>query len=271
MNSRISLDNQLNNYSLDSTNESEKNCSSDKMEISHLSYASGGFISANKNIFNNINLSESSKLILEESIKGTPFIKIGNACPKVMMIAGIHGNELSPQIAILSLIDEILNMDLNGTVYIVPFASPKSSMNNSRFFDSKDLNRTAHIEGSISNAILKKAEELKVSGIGDFHSTAPKSNPGKEGVFCTRDPSPESFYMARFIASVTGSEALNYPKAGIPFKGALEDEANLRGIPAITCEVLAPIGFASLATSKRSLVQMKSFLMYYGLIDSNLY
>lgn len=268
MNSRTSLSNLANHYSLNFTKGIDLH---DKMEISHLSYESGGFISANKNIFNNIKLSESSELILEEATRGTPFIKMGKACPKVMMIAGIHGNELSPQVAILSLIDEISHLDLNGTVYIVPFASPESSMNNSRFFKGKDLNRTAHIEGSISNLILKKAEKLGVSGIGDFHSTAPKSNPGKEGVFCTKDPSPESFYMARFIASVTGSESLNYPRAGVPFKGALEDEANLRGIPSVTCEVLAPIGFASSATSKRSLFQMRSFLMYYGLIDSNLY
>lgn len=237
------------------------------LDLNHISYETGGFISANKNILNNLNLTKNTKYILKESIKGTPIIKLGNNYPKVMMVAGIHGNELAPQISALNLIDQIHDLDLLGTVYIVPFACPKASMLNSRYFDGKDLNRTSHIEGSVGDLILKKAVELEVSAIGDFHSSAPNSNPGREGVFCTEVPTMASFRLADFISKVTGSEKIVYSSAGIPFKGALEDEANLKGIPAVTCEVLSAIGYANERICYRSIIQMKAFLQYFGFFD----
>ena len=237
------------------------------LDLEHISYETGGFISANKNIFNNLNLTKNTKYILKESVKGTPIIKIGSNYPKIMIVAGIHGNELAPQISALNLIDQIHDLNLLGTVYIVPFACPKASMLNSRHFDGGDLNRLAHIEGSVSNLILEKAIELDVSSIGDFHSSAPNSNPGKEGIFCTQVPTPGSFRLADFIAKVTNSEKILYPSAGIPFKGALEDEANLKGIPSVTCEVLSAIGYANENICNRSISQMKAFMQYYGLFD----
>ncbi len=188
-----------------------------------------------------------------------------------MIVAGVHGNELAPQIAALNLIDELFNLNsnnaLNGTVYIIPSASPRSTMDNSRYFDGIDLNRSAHFPHSITNIILRKAKELKVSAIGDFHSSAPNSNPGKEGVFCTQKPCDASFYIADYISKKVGSEKIIYPIAGIPFKGALEDEANLGQIPAVTCEVLSAIGYSNEKICKRSHFQMKAFLEYFGIID----
>lgn len=243
------------------------------LELEIISYESGGFISANKNIFNNIDLSNNSKFILNQAIKGTPMIKIGEGCPKIMLVAGVHGNELAPQIAALNLIEDVYNLNmngtLNGTVYIIPFASPKSTMDNSRYFDGIDLNRSTHLPNTITNMILKKAKELEVSAIGDFHSSAPNSNPGKEGVFCTQKPCTASFYIADFISKKVGSEKIIYPVAGIPFKGALEDESNLVQIPAVTCEVLSAIGYSNEKICKRSYLQMKAFLEYFGLLDGS--
>ena len=106
------------------------------LELEIISSESGGFISANRNIFNRIKLSDISKFILNQAIKGTPMLKIGNGSTKVMLVAGVHGNELAPQIAALNLIEYIYDLDLNeklnGTVYAIPFASPKSTMENSR-------------------------------------------------------------------------------------------------------------------------------------------
>ena len=237
------------------------------LDLKHVSYETGGFISANKNILNNLNLTDNAKYILKESIKGTPIIKIGNNYPKVMIVAGMHGNELAPQISALNLIDQIHDLNLLGTVYIIPFACPKATMLNSRYFDGGDLNRLSHKEGSVGNLILKKAKELDVSSIGDFHSSAPNSNPGREGVFCTEVPTMGSFILADFIAKTTGSQKMVYPSAGIPFKGALEDEANLQGIPAVTCEVLSAIGYANERICNRSITQMKAFLQYFGFFD----
>ena len=236
-------------------------------ELEHISYETGGYISANRNIFNNIRLTENTKYILKEAVKGTPLIKIGKNYPKVMIVAGIHGNELAPQISALNLIDQIHDLDLLGTLYIIPFASPKATMLNSRYFNGGDLNRLSHKEGSVGNLILNRAKELEVSAIADFHSSAPNSNPGKEGVFCTQYPTIGSFNMADFISKMTGSEKIVYSSAGIPFKGALEDESNLEGIPAVTCEVLSAIGYANERICNRSISQMKAFLQYFGFFD----
>ena len=244
-----------------------KDFNKNNLELEIISHESGGFISANRNIFNNIDLSANSKFILNQAIKGTPMVKIGEGFPTVMLVAGVHGNELAPQIAALKLIDSIFNLELNGTVYIVPFASPKSTMDNSRYFDGIDLNRSTHLPHSITNLILKKAKELNVSAIGDFHSSAPNSNPGKEGVFCTQNPCSNSFLIADFISKKVGSEKIIYPMAGIPFKGALEDESNLGQIPAVTCEVLSAIGYSNEKICKRSYMQMIAFLEYFDIID----
>lgn len=243
------------------------------LELEIISNESGGFISANRNIFNNINLTYNSKFILNQAIKGTPMIKIGNNGPKIMLVAGVHGNELAPQIAALNLIEELSNLDLNGsvngTVYIIPFASPRSTMDNSRYFDGIDLNRSSHLPHTITNMILKKAKKLEVSAIGDFHSSAPNSNPGKEGIFCTKVPCSKSYFIAEYISKKVGSEKILYPSAGIPFKGALEDEANLIQIPAVTCEVLSAIGYSNEKICKRSFLQMKAFLEYFGIINDS--
>ena len=52
-------------------------------------------------------------------------IKIGDMHPKIMIIAGVHGNELPPQIAALWLAEELWGGNINGTVYIIPFAIQK--------------------------------------------------------------------------------------------------------------------------------------------------
>ena len=188
-----------------------------------------------------------------------------------MLVAGVHGNELAPQIAALNLIEHICDLDLkgklNGTVYVIPFASPKSTMENSRYLDGLDLNRSAHLPHTVTNIILKKAKDLEVSAIGDFHSSAPNSNPGKEGIFCTKVPCSKSYFIAEHISEKVGSEKILYPSAGVPFKGALEDEANLIQIPAVTCEVLSAIGYSNEKICKRSYLQMKAFLEYFGIID----
>ena len=144
---------------------------------------------------------------------------------------------------------------------------PKSTMDNSRYFDGIDLNRSSHLPHTITNMILKKAKKLEVSAIGDFHSSAPNSNPGKEGIFCTKVPCSKSYFIADYISKKVGSEKILYPSAGIPFKGALEDEANLIQIPAVTCEVLSAIGYSNEKICKRSYLQMKAFLEYFGIID----
>ncbi|MGL6298959.1 MAG: hypothetical protein ACRC1M_07330 [Methanobacteriaceae archaeon] len=234
--------------------------------ISYIDHIAGGDITANHSIFSEINNNEASKKIVDYAKYGIPIIKMGNSGKKVMIISGIHGNELPPQVAIVNLISELVNVKINGTLYIVPFAAPKASMNNSRWCDSVDLNRNACVEGSPSNIILKKVLELGIDSVADFHSTTINANPGRQGVFCTKRPSIDSFFIGSYVANKTSSSLIQYGSAGLAFKGALEDECNLLNIPAITCEVVCENGIFSPRAYNESLAQMGAYLKYFNII-----
>ena len=231
-------------------------------EIASISNDSGGYISKNQCLFNSINLNPLNKFILKESVKGTNIFKLGNSGEKLLLISGVHGNELASQGASLLIFKYLLNLDLDKTVYLVPFLAPYATMCNTRRFDSKDLNRSSHIEGTLSNKIIKIIKDLKISKVADFHTTGPNSNPGVESIFCSKEPSLKSFKIAEHINKEIGSKIIENEKAGFPFKGAIEDESNLIGVPAITCEVLSPFGSIKEGSIGKSFLQMKSFLSF---------
>ena len=237
----------------------------DNLEMAYVCDFSGGFISRNKNLFSQIELTELTKFVLEKSVFGTPIFKIGDGGNKILILSGIHGNELPPQIASVNLFNELIGCELSHTLYLIPFAAPKSSMNNERTFNSMDLNRAAHIKNSVSNLILQTVLDLGINFVGDFHSTAHNSNPGFESIFSSKSPSPESYLIANHISKDVGSEMISFDFAGASYKGAVEDVCNLKGIPAVTCEVLCPFGNVAKGTVETSLSQMKSFLKYFGI------
>lgn len=237
----------------------------DNLEMSYVSNISGGYISKNNNIFKNIELTDLTKFILNKCIFGTPIFKLGNGGNRLLVLSGIHGNELPPQIAHLKLLNSLIGKKLNNTIYFIPFAAPKATMNNERTFNSMDLNRSAHINNSISNLILQAVVDLDIKFIGDFHSTAYNSNPGFESIFSSKSPTPESFLIANYISKDVGSEIISFDFAGSSYKGAVEDVSNLNNIPAVTCEVLCPFCNVATGSVERSFMQMKSFLSYFGI------
>lgn len=232
--------------------------------MSYVSFLSKGYIAKNRNIFEKIKLTPFSKFILNSCIYGTPIFKMGNSGKKLLILSGVHGNELPPQLANLKLLNQLIDVNLNNTIYFIPFASPKSTMKNERTFNDVDLNRAAHIHNSLSNMIIQCIEELKIDFVGDFHSTAYNSNPGFESVFSSKNPTPESTLIAQYISKTVGSDIISYGMAGSQYKGAVEDVCNLRGIPAVTCEVLSPFASVGKGSSEKSFEQMNSFLEYFG-------
>ena len=237
----------------------------DNLEMSYICDFSGGFISRNKKLFSAIELTDLNRFILEASVFGTPILKLGDGGRKLLILSGIHGNELPPQIAHLMLLNDLIGKKLSNTIYFIPFAAPKSSMNSERIFNSIDLNRSTHINNSLSNLILKTALDLGVDFVGDFHSTAYNSNPGIESIFSSKSPSSESFLIANYIARDVGCELISYDFAGASYKGAVEDVCNLKGIPAVTCEVVSPFSNVASGSVEKSLAQMRSFLDYFGI------
>ena len=237
----------------------------DGLEMAYVSDFSGGFISRNKAILENLELNRLTQFILEKCVYGTPIFKLGNSGNKILILSGIHGNELSPQLANVRLLNELYDKNLNHTLYFVPFASPKATMFNERTFNSMDLNRSAHIKNSLSNLIVQAVEDLGISFVGDFHSTAYNSNPGIESIFSSKSPSCESYLIANHISKDVGSEIISYDFAGSSYLGAVEDVCNIKGIPAVTCEVLCPFASVGKGTVEKSFAQMKSFLAYFGI------
>ena len=200
----------------------------ENLEMGYICDFSGGYISRNKQLFGNMELNKLNQFVLGKSVFGTPIFRMGGGDKKLLILSGIHGNELSPQLANLKLMGEMVGMDLSVSLYFIPFASPKSSMMNERTFNSMDLNRSAHINNSLSNLILKSVLDLGIDFVGDFHSTALNSNPGFESVFSSKSPSPESFLLANYIARSVGCDVISYDFAGSSYKGAVEDVCNLR-------------------------------------------
>lgn len=235
------------------------------LEMGYISDFSGGFISRNTHVLKRLELNRFTQFLLEKCVHGTPIFKLGEGNNKILMLSGIHGNELPPQIANVRLLNDLLFMDLNVTVYVIPFAAPKATMNNERVFNGMDLNRSSHIKNSLSNLIVESAHDLGINFVGDFHSTAYNSNPGIESVFSSKSPSPESYLMANYISKSMGSEVISFDYAGSSYKGAVEDVCNLKRIPAVTCEVLSPFAAVGEGSVDRSYWQMLSFLEYFGI------
>ena len=237
------------------------------LEMAYICDFSGGYISRNQNLFKELELNKLTQFILEKCVYGTPIFKLGDSGAKILILSGIHGNELSPQIANMKLLNKFAGEDLNNTLYFIPFASPKSTMLNERTFNEMDLNRSAHIKNSLSNLVVQTVESLGIDFVGDFHSTAFNSNPGIESIFSSKSPSPESYLIANYISQSVGSEMISFDFAGSSYKGAVEDVCNLKKVPAVTCEVLCPFSNVGRGTVEKSLAQMESFLAYFGLIS----
>lgn len=234
--------------------------------VSLISTKSGGDLQKNRSLIENLSTGTTSHLILKSAQKGTPIIKIGKGSPKVMMVSGVHGNELPPQIAALKLIEELQETRLRGTVYSIPFAAPWATMENTRWFKGSDLNRVCSSDGSITNNILKLIRMLNIDSVADFHSTKLQSNPGRESVFCSKNPCKKSYDIGEHITTKTFSELICYDEAGSMYNGALEDECNLMGIPAVTCEVVSENGEVNSGSPERSLLQMQYYLEHFKII-----
>ena len=121
----------------------------------------GGTVTNNYYIKKNIPQSQLTSQIIALSKKGTPIIRFGNGSgPKVMIVAGVHGNELPSQIAAMKLINYLNGKHINGTVYIVPFVVPSSTAKNIRYWKGKNLNSVTNVAGTPTNKILNMAKKL---------------------------------------------------------------------------------------------------------------
>lgn len=230
-------------------------------------WKSGANIKKNKKIKANIPNSVLVKKMVKSAKKGTPMIKFKGGKGRVVFItAGVHGNELSSQIAAMKLIKYLENHPINGTVYVMPFINPKGTAKNVRDYNGVHLNQKANVKGTISYKTVKLIKKFKCDAYGDFHCTKPGGKPGKNIAMGTYNPTVKSAIMAKFIANDSKVNYLIYKLAGDEYPGALEDVVNLKHIPAVTCEVITPHGKIAKGSVGKSLSMMKSLLKFNELL-----
>jgi len=236
------------------------------IKVDIINTATSGDISKNSLLYNSIQKTALSKEILLKTKIGTPIVTFGDGKgPKVLIVAGVHGNELSAQAAAMKLINYLNGKHVRGTVYIIPFAIPYATAHNTRYWFKKDPNRVANVAGSPTNIIVNLAKKLKVQALADFHSSVPGGVPGKDSALCTRTPMYKSYKIASYIAKYSGSTLITDKMAGQKYPGALEDVTNLNGIPAVTCEVLAYHNTLKNSRVAKSFKQIWGFLKYMGI------
>lgn len=231
-------------------------------------WGTGGDVTKNSLIKKNIPKSDISTKVIKAAKKGTPIVKFGNGKgKKTLIVSGVHGSELSSQVASMKLINYLSKKkNIKGTIYVIPFVAPKATAKNQRFYNGKNLNSIANKKGSVTNKIMLFAKKNKIDAVGDFHCTMPGGNPGKNIIMGTKVPTLKSARMAIGISRLIKQPYKNYLIAGKEYPGALEDVLNLKGIPAVTCEVKTPHGKIASGSITASLRQMLGFLKYNKII-----
>lgn len=232
-------------------------------KITNYKWKSGANVLKNKRIKANVPKSALVRKIIKLAKYGTPVIKFKGGKGKVVFItAGCHGNEIPSQVAAMKLIKYLETHYIKGTVYVMPFMNPKGTAANVRDYKGVHLNKKANKKGTISYKTVKLIKKFKCDAYGDFHATRPGGKPGKNLVFGSYKPTKKSAAISKYIAKNAKVKYKIYKRAGAEYPGALEDEVNLKGIPAVTCEVLSPHGKIKKGSVSKSLLMMKTLLKY---------
>lgn len=243
-----------------------------KFEFFSIDSLTAGNVLANTHLnryFINSGIRKNSELMeyVNRTRDGSMVFTTGSGRYNLMMVGGVHGNELPSQAALVKLMDNLINGELKikCKLHIVPFLIPYSTMSNSREFNSLDMNRNAHRDG-ITKKVVDYASDEGITALCDCHSTDPSKKPGFASVFCSARPLFDSIKIAKHICLNTSSRILPIREAGSVLHGAVEDESNLRGIPAVTCETVEESGCITWRSVDFSYCQILSFLDYFGVI-----
>ena len=239
------------------------------VEIEQLTTANGGNVLDNPAIAANVPDSDSVDSIVKAANSGVPVYKIGDGSgPVTVICAGVHGDQLNPSVAAMKLIKYLDGRKIKGTVYIIPFTSPEAISQNTKLTDGVNLNTVADESGTVSNKIVSFARSHNASAVGDFHETQIGKNPGITTIMCSKVPTYGSYDLAQKMAGLSLDTTFTYTLAGIAYDGAIEDECNLAGTPAVTpLVVVSGHGQVSQSAVSESYDQMLALLMVNGNLD----
>jgi len=234
-------------------------------KISIIDNSTGGDITNNTVLMDRINQTPLITELIETSKNGTPMITIGDGSrPRVMIVAGVHGGELPPQIAATKLVNTLNGKNVNGTIYIIPFAIPRDTATSTRIHNKTDPNRVANIPGTPVNKIIRTSKNKNVTLLVDCHSTRPHDIPGKNCIIY--DPkNPKSLKLALYINNKTKSPVI---KVG-NYSGVLTTVCNRNNITSVVGEVLSPHGKLQAKSDQLSYQYMIYFLDYAGVYSND--
>lgn len=237
------------------------------LKVYSVNWNSKGNIKSNTVLYSNLPKSTITDKFVNIAKTATPYTILGNGNGKtIFIVAGIHGNELSSQVAAMKLINDLSTKEINGTLYIFPFVAPSYTGNNTRALNGVNLNSVADKAGTLSNNLYKFAKSHNATVLGDFHCTQPGGVPGKDTAMATYSPMYSSSQLANYISSDAGVSKIIYAQAGQEYPGAVEDYCNANGITSVTCEVMTPHGSIASGSVSTSYAMMKSLLKYYKAI-----
>lgn len=193
----------------------------------------GGDVLENPEIDQYIPKTSFSMEIFNMVKQGSVVLKFGNGDgPKLLISAGIHGNEPEANIAIMKYLEYIKDESFNGTLYVIPFDIPQSTALNSRLYDGTDPNRVANVSGTPGWNIVKFAKDNGIDYLLDVHSG---SEVGKYGyIFLNSIPTTEEVSWASYVKSITNCYSRSN---GAESLGILRYYAHTQGINSITFEV----------------------------------
>ena len=230
----------------------------------------GANILSNSEIASNLPNSNITSEIVKQAGIGTPIYKIGDGKgPVTVITAGVHGDQLNPSVAAMRLVNYLSGRKIKGTIYVLPFTSPEAISQNTKLTNGVNLNTAADESGSISYDVVQFARNHNALAVGDFHETGIGKNPGVTTIMCTKSPTIGSYELANNMSLLSLDTTLTYQVAGITYDGAIEDELNLLGTPAVTPLVLVPGHSKVYKTSvDESYTQMLALLYVNGNLNA---
>lgn len=195
----------------------------------------GGDVLANSQISQYIPRTEFSNQIFNMAKQGSVVLKFGNGNgPKLLISAGIHGNEVEANIATMKFLENIKGKSFNGTLYVIPFDIPKSTASNSRLYNGANPNSNTNIPGTPGYKIVQFCLKEGVQYLLEVHSG---TEVGSSGLLISNSKytmTPEEQAWAKYINSHSNSWTL----IGIDdYPGLMRTYANTLGINSMNMEV----------------------------------
>ncbi|KZX09995.1 M14 family metallopeptidase [Methanobrevibacter curvatus] len=193
----------------------------------------------NKNISKYLPKGSLSLRIVNMSKNGSVILQFGSGNPKVLIHAGIHGDEAGASIATLKVIEKIKNRKFKGTIYIIPFVIPLDTQKNKRlWYDPRTLknvdpNRIANKKNTPGYKILEFAKKNKVTHIIEVHTGGFISHRKNGLIWANTYPVKNERTWLKYIKK----KANPYIGYGNAFSGMVRGVAKSTGIVAITLEV----------------------------------